>query len=214
MRRQGLRFLSPVWAFFIAASLCAQPAGTPGQVQQSAESPSQPPTGVFDASEGIVKLDVAVTDKSGKPVSGLTSKDFTLLDNGQPQKIVTFHAFDGITVKPDPPVEVILVIDALNLQHQQLSSAEQEVGKFLRENGGKLAQPITIYRLSYDRLLAVPQPSTDGNALATEITDQKRLDPVWPGHNDSPQRPVERSPELIARSRNELSLDALGAIVL
>jgi hypothetical protein len=40
--------------------------------------------------EGIIHLDVAATDLEGKPLSGLAAKDFTLTDNGVPQKIVSF----------------------------------------------------------------------------------------------------------------------------
>ena len=31
--------------------------------------------------EGLIHLDVAATDREGKPFSGLAAKDFTLLDN-------------------------------------------------------------------------------------------------------------------------------------
>ena len=43
-----------------------------------------------DSSDGLVQLDVTVTDQSGSPVPGLKAEDFTLLDNGQPQKLVSF----------------------------------------------------------------------------------------------------------------------------
>ena len=36
--------------------------------------------------EGIIHLDVAATDREGKPFSGLAGKDFTLADNGVPQE--------------------------------------------------------------------------------------------------------------------------------
>jgi hypothetical protein len=42
---------------------------------------------------GLIKLDVTVTDKEGKAVSGLTRSDFTLLDNGQPVDILSFRGF-------------------------------------------------------------------------------------------------------------------------
>ena len=42
--------------------------------------------------EGIIHLDVAATDREGKPFSGLAAKDFTLTDNGVPKKIVSFAA--------------------------------------------------------------------------------------------------------------------------
>lgn len=40
-----------------------------------------------DEVRGLINLDVVVTDNSGKPVPGLKPRDFSLLDNGQPQKI-------------------------------------------------------------------------------------------------------------------------------
>ena len=46
--------------------------------------------------EGLITLDVVVTDKSGKPVTDLEAKDFTLLDNRQSQKILSFQASDAI----------------------------------------------------------------------------------------------------------------------
>jgi hypothetical protein len=51
-------------------------------------------------------LNVVVTDASGKPVSGLQKTDFTLLDNHQPQQIVSFKGVEGRTA--NPPVHVIL----------------------------------------------------------------------------------------------------------
>jgi VWFA-related protein len=56
-----------------------------------------------DETNGLIHLDVVVTDKSGKPVTGLRRDDFSLLENGQSQKILSFHAHDGTTAKPDPP---------------------------------------------------------------------------------------------------------------
>jgi hypothetical protein len=45
--------------------------------------------------QGMIRLDVVVTDKSGNPVTGLRQQDFTLRDNGQQANIVSFQAFDG-----------------------------------------------------------------------------------------------------------------------
>jgi VWFA-related protein len=117
----------------------------------------------------MIRLDVMVTDKSGKSIAGLEPGDFTLLDHGLPEKILSFRAFDGITVKPDPPVEVILVIDTLNLPPDQISLAKSEAERFLRRNTGHLAQPVSIYLLSDTGLSSMPQPVTDGYALANAI---------------------------------------------
>jgi VWFA-related protein len=125
----------------------------------------------------MIRLDVVVTDKSGNPVTGLRQHDFTLLDNGLPGAIVTFQAFDGVTSRPDPPVEVILVLDELNMAdtpkrgEAPLLDAKHEAENFLRQNQGHLGQPVLIYRLTKDGLSASAQPSTDGNALADGIAN-------------------------------------------
>jgi hypothetical protein len=46
--------------------------------------------------EGIIQLDVTVTDKSGRPVTGLGASDFTLMDNGHATRLVSFHAFEPL----------------------------------------------------------------------------------------------------------------------
>jgi VWFA-related protein len=89
-------------------------------------------------------LDVVVTDKSGKPVSGLEQKDFTLLDNKQPRKIVSFQAVDGGTATADPPVEVILLVDSVNTEFTNVAIERKEIEKFLLRNGGALAQPVSM----------------------------------------------------------------------
>ena len=122
----------------------------------------------------MIKLDVMVTDKSGKSIPGLEPGDFTLLDHGMPAKIVSFQAFDELA-KPDPPVEVILVIDTLNLPSDKLFLAKSGVERFLRQNNGHLAQPISIYLLSSTGLSSMPQPVTDGNAVADAIARGRDL---------------------------------------
>jgi VWFA-related protein len=161
--------------------------------------------------EGRIKLDVAVTDKAGRAVPGLASTDFTLLDNGQPAKIVSFSSFDGVESKPDPPVEIILVIDAANHTKDQTSDAQRGVEKFLRRNGGHLAQPVSIYRVSDAGLSGTDAYSTDGNALAEEISRKDGLRGI----------PLERDDQRLQNSsfQNQLispqtALRALGSIVL
>jgi VWFA-related protein len=117
--------------------------------------------------EGKIKLDVVVDDGAGKPVQGLEPWDFKIFDNNLPRKVMSFRAYDGVTVMPDPPVEVILVIDTLNLPFQQVAFVRAEVDKFLRRNGGKLKQPLTLVLLTDAGIRFQPRPSTDGNAIAS-----------------------------------------------
>lgn len=123
--------------------------------------------------QGLISLDVVVTNNSGKPISGLGPEDFALLDNGQPQKIISFHEFDGISSKPDPPVGVILLIDTVNMPNDLAPFEREEVERFLRRNGGHLGQPVSIFGLSDAGFWTLAQPSGDGNALAAEIASDR-----------------------------------------
>ena len=56
----------------------------------------------------VVNVDVVVTDRSGKPISGLTKDDFEILDNGKPQKITNLYE-----VRPANPSDTLNVAGAL-----------------------------------------------------------------------------------------------------
>ena len=53
-----------------------------------AQQKDQVPT--FHAKSNLVLVDVVATDASGAPVKGLAEADFTVLEDGKPQKIVSF----------------------------------------------------------------------------------------------------------------------------
>ena len=154
MRFRGSHRL-PVLLFCCIAPLCAQ-------------NPAP------DAVEGRIKLDVVVTDKSGKPVSGLDLKDFTLLDNNLPAKILSFQAIDG-TVRPaaadqaaDHRVKVILLLDTVNVDFQQVAAERQEMVKFFRLQGSHLAQPMSIYLFTKDGVQFQSDLSEIGRASCRE----------------------------------------------
>jgi VWFA-related protein len=119
-------------------------------------------------SDGKFHLDVVVTPKSGPPVGGLEQKDFTVLNDKAPQTITSFHAYAG----PEAPVEVVLFIDAVNLEFQRISYERQEIDRFLRANGGKLAHPTTLAIFTDTGARIQPNFTTDGNALATSLDRQ------------------------------------------
>src|ERR1035438_7609834 len=102
-------------------------------------------------------------------VTGLEPRDFTLLDNGHPSPILSFQAFNETTTQPIPPVEVILLIDTLDLPFKLAMHEGDELERFLRQNGGHLAQPVSIFGLSNTGLWTLAKPSTDGNALAESV---------------------------------------------
>ena len=118
-------------------------------------------------------LDVVVTDKAGKPVGGLEQRDFTLLDNKQTQKIVSFQAVAGGAAAADQPVEVIVLVDAVNTEFTNVSIARKEIERFLQRNGGALAQPVSLLFFS-DLGATGTLSSRDGSAVIADL-NQKQL---------------------------------------
>lgn len=116
--------------------------------------------------EGKIRIDAVITGAAGGPVKELQPWDFTLLDNGKRGKIQSFRSYDGGLVKPDPPVEVILVMDMVNLPFQQMAFVRKEVDTFLRQNDGHLPQPTSLIVFNDSGLHVLPRPTQDGNALA------------------------------------------------
>jgi VWFA-related protein len=134
---------------------------------QSPES-VQPPS-----DDHRITLDVVVTDKSGKPVAGLQQQDFTLLDNKQPQKILSFQAIGGTASATDSPVEVILLMDEVNTTFGSVSYERGQIENFLRRDGGELPRPVSMVFFT-DTGAAIGTTSTqDGNALVAELNQSK-----------------------------------------
>ena len=115
---------------------------------------------------GRLSLDVVVTDASGDPVPGLKVEDFNLLDNGRPQRIVDFHAGESAPSPADALVSVILVIDGVNSEMQDSEFFRTGIERFLRQNNGQLAHPVTIVLLTDAGFQMVGKASQDGDALA------------------------------------------------
>ena len=129
-----------------------------------------------------MQVDVVVTDKMGKAVSGLERNDFTLLDNNQPANILSFHPFGGTDAKAEPPVEVIFVIDTVNVDFKNVSFVRQEIEKYLARNGGHLDRPASLLVFTNTGIDSGSGPTTNGNALAAEVSQfDNHLRTIGPG---------------------------------
>jgi VWFA-related protein len=87
-------------AILVAAGLSLAPVSAPAQQQQAAPAPAQQqpppmnPTFVLRAQSNVVRIDVQVTDGSGKPIKGLRADQFEVTDDGKMQKISSFSYSD------------------------------------------------------------------------------------------------------------------------
>jgi VWFA-related protein len=180
------RLARPVCVIF-AAMLCA----TAAWAHQDA-APTQ-------AANGKITLDVVVSPKSGPPVADLQQQDFTLLDNNTPQTITSFKAVTG----REAPIEVVLVIDAVNASYQTVSVARLEIDKFLRAEGGRLAYPVALVLFTDKGTQGLGGFSTDGNALDAALNEA-----------DAGLRSITRSAGFYgATERVHLSIQMLGQLV-
>lgn len=152
----------------------------PPQVQEV----SQPRVPMLDEGKGLIHLDISVTDSHGETVAGLNEQDFEVVDEGHPDKVMSFHAFGASSAQPDSPVQVVLFVDTyckrfvdtFCMSSTTASRIQVGVEQFLRQKSGHLAQPLSIFGLSDDGLWTVAHhDSTDGNTLASDFASANKV---------------------------------------
>jgi len=132
---------------FLAAVLHAQSPGAAKAATPANKSP------VFKSNARLVLVDVVATDDNGRPVHSLGPHDFTLLEDGKPQRITGFQEQRSDAkprAAPAPPILpenvytnfvsrsesgalTVLLFDSLNTDRQHLTYAKQEMLNFLKK---------------------------------------------------------------------------------
>jgi VWFA-related protein len=85
----------------VSAQQAPPPQTPPPQTpQQQPEPPAQQP--IFRVGADVIRLDVSVLDKDRKPIHGLTSEDFTVNEEGKPQRVVAVAEIDAAANDPAP----------------------------------------------------------------------------------------------------------------
>jgi len=137
------------WACLLGGLLGAPPLL--GQTEPPGGTEVLPPVTV-----DLVRIDVVVTEKRGQPSTGLTRDDFVVLEDGEPQKIVQFQAYEGLASGPAPtpavagetpsetPAEeapplpparrVVLLVDDLHMEFGNLSRVKKALSRFAEED--------------------------------------------------------------------------------
>ena len=142
-----------------------------------------------------IHLNVAVTEKSGSPVTSLTQQDFTLTDNNAAASITAFRA---VTPAAEP-VQVVLVLDAVNTPFTEVAYEQGQLQKFLRSNEGKLPYPTNLAVITDTGTQSEQSFTTDGNALSASLD-----------HYSAGLRTIRRDTGIYgADERLELSLKAV-----
>jgi VWFA-related protein len=100
----------------------------------SLTSQNATPTTTLRVTSNLVFLDVTVVDRKGQPVvSGLTKDNFTIMENGKPQRIFSFDApaASEKTRETASTNTTILVLDLLNTPTGDSANARDGIRQFL-----------------------------------------------------------------------------------
>lgn len=127
----------------------------------------------------VVNIDAVVTDRDGRPVSGLTAADFEILEDGRPQKITNFfevRAGESVSTQPNgepevvaaPPRRFVLFVDNDSLHPYNRKLLLDAMRDFLKTNlrPGDLASVV-----SWNRALTIAAPFTDDRATLMQAID-------------------------------------------
>ncbi len=160
-----------VRASLLAAVLLpfAAAAQQPGASSRPVTIPASPnPTPAQSSTQPII-IDAVATNKAGPPVPALTAGDFTLLDNKAPRALSNFQAHTG----KDAPVEVVIVIDAVNTRFENVAYERSEIDKYLHTNEGQLPYPTTLAVFTDTGTQIQPGFTKDGHALSDALDHQE-----------------------------------------
>jgi VWFA-related protein len=185
--------------FLLCLSCCLLPIFAQQQ-PGSAPAAGQLATG---AAKHLV-LDVTVTGRSGNAIKGLEEKDFTVLDNGHPQSILSFQATGGVaTADLQPAVKIVLLVDEVNTNFNRVSYERDRIEKFLQQNNGVLAHSMSMAFFSDTGTEISDQSTRDGKSLLAAF-DQ----------HETALRSIRRSQGIYgAVERFQLSLNTLNSLV-
>ena len=85
--------------------------------QQSASSSASAP-----APQSLTRITFSLTDREGRPVKQLTAADIRLVDDGQPQDIISLEP------RTDTPISVAILVDT-SMSQQRLQGANKRIAR-------------------------------------------------------------------------------------
>jgi VWFA-related protein len=178
-----------------------QPANQPAPIAvpmpASPQAPKPTVPSVIRASSDLVRIDVEVTDKSGKPIKGLRADQFTVTDDGKRQEISSFsysdiEGIESAAAAEDKPIVVpvdnegpnapsadaisdqlrdrrlmVLFFDLTSMQSDDLIRAHDAATKFVKEQMTK-ADLVAVVAFS-SKLVVLANFTNDHAALDKAI---------------------------------------------
>src|SRR5215211_5183574 len=156
-----------------AQQITQQPAQRPRRVTGSEQTPEAKKTPPASASEEVDEGDVVrvetqlvsvpavVTDRSGRPLSGLKPENFRLIEDGQPQTITNF----GTT---DTPFEIALLLDTSGSTRDDVALIRSAANSFI----AALRPGDRVGVVAFNTAQTVAEPVATVEVL-TKLTDNR-----------------------------------------
>jgi VWFA-related protein len=147
----------------------------------SAQEPSVPPT--FPSAVRLITVEAVVLDGHGQPVPGLTKDDFVVKEDGRPQEVVSFQAFDLGAAREEPEAVApgvvarnepgggdtgggfAIVVDDLGIAPKRTSTVQDAVKEFL-EHSVRDGDLVTLATTSGSAWWSARVPEGRGDLLA------------------------------------------------
>jgi VWFA-related protein len=165
---------------FLAAVLCLSTVSIQSQDKKQTRSGAEQDDDVIKVNSNLVSLDVIVKDKKGKAVTDLNPEDFTVLENGVPQKIEFFDSTltsgseggqstnvndstqpGSRTLNGFPRNIIALVLDGQSTQVSNLKHVREGIIKYIRE---RISDSDLVALFSISGGLQLRQPFTQDKA--------------------------------------------------
>jgi VWFA-related protein len=142
------RFIPLLSVLILASPILAQ---IPAAQNQSPAAPPDASVQTLHTTSRAVLIDVIVSDRKGKPVSGLKQEDFTVTEQGKPQAVSFFeehtgavpdsdvelpklppNTFSNFSPIPAPDAVNVLLLDSVNTRMESQSFVHSQAMKFLK----------------------------------------------------------------------------------
>ena len=178
------RLLAASLGLMIVGPLAPLSGQSPRQPDARSKPQDHNPALTLHAESRIVLADVTVTDRHGNAVHGLTSSDFQVFDNNQPQHIASFEEHDddhtSTPAEPSPNTASnsyqhlpsalnVVLLDTTNLELPDQMYLHIQLTRFIKALPA--GQPIAIFA-RYGDYTTLLQPFTDVHALLQAAVDR------------------------------------------
>ena len=154
------------------------------------------------APEGV-RISTLVTDRQGKPVSGLTIKDFELREDGVVQKLLSVDA------RKPAPRRLAIILDEFHVSGDDSALVRDAVGKFVDEQ--VRADDSLIVLKPLDPLTSIDLNPDRARARAAIAGFEGRNGNFEP-RNALEEQTMGRAPALVEAGRAQVVLSALRAL--